>query len=36
MLEKTKGAIKNGYFRDTGNIGYRTKTSVTREHNTEN
>ena len=28
-LEKTEGAIKNGQFRDTGNIGYtRHRTKV--------
>jgi len=30
MLEKTKGAIRNGQFKETGNIGYtkrKTKTN---------
>ena len=40
MLEKTEGAIKNGQFRETGNIGYtrhrkKTKKQKTTKHNTE-
>ena len=37
MLEKNEGAIKNGTFRDTGNIGqtrHTTKTNTTQKHNT--
>jgi hypothetical protein len=37
MLEKTKGAIKNGQFRDTGNIGHMTQDEdkQNKKHNTE-
>jgi hypothetical protein len=37
-LEKTKGAIKNGPFRDSGNIGHRRHRTMTKEkqQNTEN
>ena len=31
-LEKTKGAIKNGPFRDTGNIGYTRHGTKVREN----
>ena len=31
-LEKTKGAIKNGPFRDTGNIGYTRHRTKIREN----
>jgi hypothetical protein len=31
-LEKTKGAIKNGQFRDTGNIGYTRHRTKVREN----
>jgi hypothetical protein len=34
-LEKTKGAIKNGPFRDSGNIGHRRMTKE-KQQNTEN
>jgi hypothetical protein len=35
MLEKTKGVIKNGQSRETGNIGYtRHKTKSKQKHNT--
>ena len=37
-LEKTKGAIKNGPFRDSGNIGHTRHRTMTKEkqQNTEN
>jgi hypothetical protein len=35
-LEKTKGAIKNGQFRDTGNIGYTRHMTKVRENQRSN
>ena len=38
-LKKTEGAIKNGQFIETGNIGYtrhRTKTNKAKQYSTEN
>ena len=39
MLEKTEGAIKNGQFRETDNIGYirhKTKTNQTKNKTKQN
>ena len=37
MLEKTKGAIKNGQSRDTDKLGtHETGRRQTKQHNTEN
>ena len=34
MLENTEGAIKNGQFRETGNIGYTRLSQTKQKHNT--
>jgi hypothetical protein len=36
MLEKTKGTIKNGQPRDTGNIGYTSHRTKVRENQRDN
>ena len=38
MLEKREGAIKNGQFKDTGNIRYKIQKEdkQNEKHNTEN
>ena len=33
-LQNTEGAIKNGQFRDTGNIGYTRRRKTKQRHNT--
>lgn len=35
MLEKTDGAIMNGYSRDTDNVGHKTKNKDKQTKNTQ-
>jgi len=34
MLENTEGAIKNGQYRETGNIGHTRRRQIKQQHNT--